>query len=211
MTGMLAESGVSSNFPRMDKLDTVEDKQVRRTTSLRLIWVSTGFMAVVATALLVDALFWPNPNWIKVMTSSLATAFFGWNALNIRRARTRGGELVRQLRDAPFHILDFDRPEEAAAFVAAFTRQLDAPRFQMPDDRDLIEVSSITHKGVTLYLSDLALEMTKTVFATPPATREITNADLPKGRTLLIAGPVKKPLGLDDVLPKLAPQRLLDA
>ena len=58
-----------------------------------------------------------------------------------------------------FHVLNFDRREEAAAFVAALSRVLNSPRGDTLAFQNVEVWSEVAStKGVRLYLSDAALE-----------------------------------------------------
>jgi hypothetical protein len=88
-----------------------------------------------------------------------------------------------------FHVLEFDRREEAAAFVAALSRVLNSPRGDIYAG-ELVEVwaDTASKEGVTLFLSEAALRATDAAFSPVRVSRRVSAESASRGHRLIIKG-----------------------
>jgi predicted GNAT family acetyltransferase len=89
-----------------------------------------------------------------------------------------------------FHVMEFTHHDEAAAFVAALSRQLESPHPGGAGHQG-IEVwarSPVASEGVRLFLSDQALAAAASGFAPVAVVRTIKRESLPDESFLIIEG-----------------------
>lgn len=99
------------------------------------------------------------------------------------------------------HELTFDAVDEAAAFVAALTRQLSSPRTDLTDAGPIDIAIALTLGGGAVYLSPDALVAAERAFGVTPPSRVLE--DRPRDSVLIVAARARAPLGRDDVLRRL--------
>jgi hypothetical protein len=101
-----------------------------------------------------------------------------------------------------YYLLQFDRPVEAAAFVAALSRVLDSPRGGSAVGRDsAVEVWGSVAAGrdaVTLYLTPGALEAAGRAFSPVPVAATCPGDALPSDAVLILDGRVRHAMGLEE-------------
>lgn len=96
-----------------------------------------------------------------------------------------------------FHVLEFDRRQEAAAFIAALSRFLYSPRAEAHTAED-IEVWALalpSGDGVRLYLSDGSLAAAEAEFSPVRLGGTIRGEAMPTGSFLMIKGGETPALG----------------
>jgi hypothetical protein len=101
-------------------------------------------------------------------------------------------------RDAlQFHVLKFDRHEEAAAFVAALSRVLNSPSGDI-DELQNVEVWADTASvdGVRLFLSTCALRAAEAAFSPVRVSGNVSTESASRGNRLIIKGGVTPAWGL---------------
>ena len=99
------------------------------------------------------------------------------------------------------HEITFDAVDEAAAFVAALTRQLSSPRMDLTDAGPIDIAIAVTPAGGSVYLSPDALVAAERAFGATPPTRVLE--DRPGESVVIVAARARAPLGRDDVLRRL--------
>jgi hypothetical protein len=98
-----------------------------------------------------------------------------------------------------FHVLKFDRREEAAAFVAALSRVLNSPRADtLPLQNVQVWSDVASTKGVRLFLSDAALEAAESAFSPVRVDGSVGKESASRGHRLIIKGGVTPAWGLAD-------------
>lgn len=109
--------------------------------------------------------------------------------------------------EAHYHVVEFERSIEAAAFVAALSRVLDSPRRTTRRGSNArVEVwtySPPAGGAVRLYLSDAALEEARAAFAPLPVTAVLRADALPAQCALVLTGR-EAPLGTTDAERRLS-------
>ncbi len=103
---------------------------------------------------------------------------------------------------AEFHQIAFDAVEEAAAFVAALSRQLAAPRSDLIGAGPLEVSIAVRESGADVYLTPSALASAERAFGAVPSSNKVV--DLPSGTVPFIRDSVGTYLSRDDVLRALA-------
>jgi hypothetical protein len=103
-----------------------------------------------------------------------------------------------------FQRIAFDTIDEAAAFVAALSRQLDAPRTDLRDDTPIEVAIGVSESGADVFLTGGALGATERAFGTPPTSHSVD--EVPSGAVWVIADAATQWLSRDDVLRALAPE-----
>jgi len=107
-----------------------------------------------------------------------------------------------------FHVVQFPRPMEAAAFVAALSRFLNSP--QAGSSTRAIEAIEVWHAlnkqtdRVSLYLSDEALRLAQDAFATVAVAEVIGFGGLPPHRAIVVKGGRTAAMGIVDAEALLA-------
>lgn len=101
-----------------------------------------------------------------------------------------------------FHRLAFDTIDEAAAFVAALSRQLDAPRTDLRGDEPIEVGVVVSETGADVSLSPGAIAATERAFGASPITQPIV--EIPSGTVWVITNGSTQWLSRDDVLRALA-------
>jgi hypothetical protein len=105
--------------------------------------------------------------------------------------------------DLTYHVISFERRDEAAAFIAALSRFLDSPRGSVyMGARASVEVwtrPTATGEPVEVYLDEGALEAATIAFG-PVEVGGMRRGDaLPPACALMIGGPRSPTWGLADV------------
>jgi hypothetical protein len=99
------------------------------------------------------------------------------------------------------HELTFEAVDEAAAFVAALTRQLSSPRTDLTDAGPIDIAIAVTAAGGSVYLSPDALAAAERAFGATPPSRIL--ADRPEESVVIVTERARTPLGRDDILRRL--------
>ena len=98
-----------------------------------------------------------------------------------------------------FHVLKFDRREEAAAFVAALSRVLNSPgadTYALQNVEVWADAASTQH--VSLFLSDAALEAAESAFSPVRVSGTASKESASRADRLIIRGGVTPAWGLAD-------------
>jgi hypothetical protein len=91
-----------------------------------------------------------------------------------------------------YHLVEFDRTVEAAAFVAALARVLNSPRgasfVTRPESLEVRSLAARPGGAVGLYLSDAAFEAATAAFDPLPAASTLQRDALPADCVMIIQG-----------------------
>jgi len=94
--------------------------------------------------------------------------------------------------DRVYHVVRFNDPTEADAFVRALQRFLDGPRGEAfarnAKETQVWAPKPLTGFPVELYLTDAALLATEAGFAPVPAVEQMRGDELPAGSVLVMKG-----------------------
>jgi hypothetical protein len=98
-----------------------------------------------------------------------------------------------------FHVVEFDRREEAAAFVAALSRVLNSPRGDTYAAQ-AVEVWADTgsRESIGLFLSDAALDAAESAFSPVRVGDSVSKESASRGSRLIIHGGVTAGWGIAD-------------
>jgi hypothetical protein len=121
-----------------------------------------------------------------------------------RKARKDAKMAERQHRreqGGSLHHVHFDQIEEAAAFVAALTRQLASPRMDVFSASTEVAIAA-ADGGADVYLSADALVATERAFGVKPSTQLV--GERPIDSLLIPTGPAAEPLGRDEILQRIS-------
>jgi hypothetical protein len=107
--------------------------------------------------------------------------------------KSRSGDLLQ------FHVVKFDRREEAAAFLAAVSRVLNSPRVDTPALQHVeVWADGASSPGMRLLLTDAALEAAESAFSPVPVGGVVSRQSAPPNSQLIIKGGVTPAWGLAD-------------
>ena len=104
-----------------------------------------------------------------------------------------------------FHVLKFDRREEAAAFVAALSRVLNSPHgdaYTLQNVEVWADTASTQH--VSLFLSNAALEAAESAFSPVRVAGGVSRESASREHLLIIKGGVTPAWGLADAALQLS-------
>jgi GNAT superfamily N-acetyltransferase len=108
-----------------------------------------------------------------------------------------------QKKSDPFHVLEFDHHDEAAAFVAALSRFVSSPASAR--EAESVEVwarSPVHRESVKLFLNDRALDAAQAAFSPVPEHKTVSRQALP-GECFLIIGDNTTTWGADEASARL--------
>ncbi|MBA3646519.1 MAG: hypothetical protein H0W63_10105 [Gemmatimonadaceae bacterium] len=106
--------------------------------------------------------------------------------------------------EARYHMLEFTVIDEAAAFIAALSRQLESPACTTQRENAEIWAKVSDDLQVTaVYLSDGALAAMIDRFTTRRTAAQATPVDFARSAAKLIVGPASHAFGRDDILAHL--------
>ncbi|HEY8165757.1 MAG TPA: hypothetical protein VIF83_09420 [Gemmatimonadaceae bacterium] len=110
--------------------------------------------------------------------------------------------------DPEYRVIEFERSDEAAGFIAALARQLSSPQAARgPDSGGAVEVFSRSGPDhVEVFLSGSAFAAAQRAFSPIPDSRAVSRNEIPVDRTLIIDGMNPVAMGIDDVAPRLQPE-----
>ena len=101
-------------------------------------------------------------------------------------------DLRAGLTTGGYHVVQFQRGAEAAAFLAALSRFLNSPAgdsHRSGSQRPEVWVGANQGEGVELYLDDAALEAVRNAFSPVPVSRQASRSELVlAGGRLLLGG-----------------------
>ena len=121
------------------------------------------------------------------------------NREGARNTRYTSGDALQ------FHVVEFNQRNEAAAFVAALSRLLNSPRGGSYASRAVeVWADTASTEGVTLFLSDAALEAAESAFSPVRAGDKVSRESAARGHRLIIAGGVTAAWGVADAELQLA-------
>ncbi|MEP7344951.1 MAG: hypothetical protein ABI877_06785 [Gemmatimonadaceae bacterium] len=107
-----------------------------------------------------------------------------------------------------YHVVEFERDIEAAAFVAALSRFLDSPAASAAVSSDaLVEAwsaASASSNSVTLYLTDGALQAASFAFSPVPVVRRSAHDGGPPGAVLVLDGRTRLAMGVEQAEQRLS-------
>ncbi len=104
-----------------------------------------------------------------------------------------------------FQVVEFDRRQEAAAFVAALSRVLNSPRGDTYVPRAVeIWADTTSADSVRLFLSNAAVEVAESVFAPVRVGGTVNKESASRGHRLIIEGGVTPAWGLDEAEAQLS-------
>jgi hypothetical protein len=104
-----------------------------------------------------------------------------------------------------FHVVEFDRREEAAAFVAALSRVLNSPRGDAYASRAVeVWVDTPSTASVRLFLSTAALDAAEAAFSPVRVGDSVSRESASRGHRLIIDGGVTPAWGLAEAESQLS-------